>query len=91
MEEEIIEQTYSTKYALLDNAAYTELNQAISDAFGFKDGEATSKYTTTTPELDINGMSVMIITGEVQERFPELFINIDLVDNYDRIIENNEL
>jgi len=74
-----------TKYALLTADKYTELNQKISDAFGLPDGNGTDIYTTGTPELDVNGMSVMIITGEVQERFPELLSGIELVDNFEKI------
>lgn len=74
---------YTTKYALLSPEAYAQLNQQISEAMGFRDGLATEIYTTQTPELDANGNCVMIITGEVQERFPELLEGVELVDTYE--------
>lgn len=71
------------KYTLLTTRAYADLNQKISEAMGFHDGLSTEIYTTDTPELDADMNCVMIITGEVQERFAELLSGIELVDGYE--------
>ena len=71
--------TYSTKYALLTPTQYAELNTAISSAFGFNEGENTERYTTTEPEM-LGELCIMIITGEVQERFSYLLAGVELVE-----------
>ena len=77
MEEEIL---YKMKYALLTSEKYIELNNQISNAFGFSEGEATERYTTDTPEI-YNDLCIMIITSEVQERFGNLLEGLELLDS----------
>ena len=67
------------KYILLNPDHYADLNHAISEAFGFGEGKSTERYTTDEPE-QIGEYSVMIITAEVQERFPELLEGLELID-----------
>ena len=67
------------KYAILNTRDYNTLNASISEAFGFPDNSGTLRYA---PEPDETAeMHAMPITGEVQERFPELIANYELVDN----------
>lgn len=67
------------KYAILNTADYNTLNASISGAFGYPDNSGTLRYA---PEPDETAeLHAMPITGEVQERFPELIESYELVDN----------
>jgi hypothetical protein len=64
MEEQI---TYSQRFALLTEDQYTGLNQNISDAFGFKDGEATARTATLNFQLisGVIGTNIAFANGAV--------------------------
>ena len=87
MEEQII----YTKYVLLTSEDYVALNEAISKALGYREGLSTEVYNTENPPIS-NGLCVMMLTAEVQERFPELLEGLELVDSYvvDENTETNE-
>lgn len=70
-----------TKYALLNPSDYLKLNEAISIALGYREGLSTEVYNTENPPIS-GGLCVMILTAEVQERFPELLEGLELVDSY---------
>ena len=80
MEETII--TYKTKYTLLSQADYLILNEKISEAMSFELGDATARYTTIQPTITDTGLSVMIVTAEVQEKYPQLIVGLELIDSY---------
>lgn len=94
MEEQI---TFSQKFALLTAAKYAELNLAISEASGYDINNSTVRYTDEIPRLakvniqvvdeveTYDTMCVMIITGRVQEEYPELMAGIELVDSYEPV------
>ena len=81
-----------TKYVLLTSEDYVALNEAISKALGYREGLSTEVYNTENPPIS-NGLCVMTLTAEVQERFPELLEGLELVDSYvaDEAIENTEV
>ena len=77
------------KYAILNTADYNTLNASISEAFGYPDNSGTLRYA---PEPDETAeMHAMPITGEVQERFPELIANYELVDNIPTYSDENDI
>lgn len=79
-------------YTLLTPDAYVALNEAISKALGYREGLSTEVYNIENPPIS-NGLCVMMLTAEVQERFPELLEGLELVDSYvpDEVIENTEV
>lgn len=86
------EQILYTRYALLSPSDYLKLNEALSTALGYREGLSTEVYNTENPPIS-NGLCVMVLTAEVQERFPELLQGLELVDSYvpDEVIENTEV
>lgn len=72
---------YKGCYALLTTEAYVALNEALSKALGYREGLSTEVYNTENPPIS-NGLCVMMLTAEVQERFPELLQGLELVDSY---------
>ena len=95
--EEIIEtvEVKSTKYALLSVTEYETLNHQISEAMGFDSEKPTERYAPTEPQLakinivyDEEGnesydtIPVMPILPIIQENFPELLIDLTLLDSY---------
>ena len=83
---------YKGCYVLLTPDAYVALNEALSTALGYLEGLSTEVYNTENPPIS-NGLCVMVLTAEVQERFPELLQGLELVDSYvaDEVIENTEV
>jgi hypothetical protein len=68
------------KYAILNTQDYNSLNASISEALGYPD--FVSETLRYAPEADETAeLHAMPITGEVQERFPELIAQYELVDN----------
>lgn len=83
-----------TKYALLSESEYLQLNEAISKAKGYNLNNATARYSNPVPALakvnityvdeveSFDVVAVMEITAEVQINFPELVEGLTLVDSY---------
>lgn len=72
--EEIIEvPMLKTKYALLSESEYLQLNEAISKAKGYP-RNGTTHYANPVPE------KCMEITVEVQHELPELLLGLTLTD-----------
>ena len=72
---------FTTKYTLLNTEAYIALNEALSTALGYREGLSTEVYNTENPPIS-NGFCVMVLTAEVQERFPDMLEGLELVDSY---------
>lgn len=74
--------TFKTMFAVLPSLeAYTALNNAIGAAKSYPD-ERSDTFFYSDPNPDpISGMFYMTITTEVQEKWPDLLTNIDLVEN----------
>ena len=85
----------STKYILLSVEEYETLNHQISEAMGFDLGQPTERYAPIGPQLakinivyDEEGNEtfetspVMPIISSIQENFPELLIDLTLLDSY---------
>lgn len=82
------------KFALLSTSAYLQLNEAISKAKGYDLSDATARYSNVVPNLakvniryvnkveTFDTIAVMEITAEVQEKYPELTVGLNLVDSY---------
>lgn len=70
-----------TKYALLTPSDYLKLNEAISERLGFNINESTERYTSMTSQFTIEGLMIMEITVEVQEKCADLLEGLILVDN----------
>lgn len=70
-----------TKYALLSPSDYLKLNEAISEQLGFSLNESTERYTSMTSPFTVEGLMVMEITTEVQEKCADLLEGLTLVDN----------
>ena len=86
------EQIYTTKYALFDTIeAYNEANNKISVAFGLPDNrEATERYASIEPQLDVDGKFVMEISVAVQMFHQEAIKDLQLYDtvNYYNISDS---
>lgn len=70
-----------TKYALLNPSDYLKLNEAISERLGFNLNESTERYTAMTSPFTTDGLMIMEITVEVQEKCADLLEGLALVDN----------
>lgn len=70
-----------TKYALLSPSEYLKLNEAISERLGFNLNESTERYTSMTSQFTTEGLMIMEITTEVQEKCADLLEGLTLVDN----------
>ena len=70
-----------TKYALLTPSDYLKLNEAISERLGFNLNESTERYTSMTSPFTVEGLMIMEITVEVQEKCADLLEGLILVDN----------
>lgn len=68
-----------TKYALLSPSDYLKLNEAISERLGFNLNESTERYTSMTSPFTTEGLMIMEITSEVQDKCADLLP--ELVDN----------
>ena len=96
IQEEVVQQeaipvkpTYRLMYAILTTDEYNALNASISEALGYPD--FVSETLRYAPEADETAeLHAMPITGEVQERFPELIANYELVDNIPTYESDNE-
>lgn len=72
---------YSSCYALLSQSDYLKLNEAISERLGFNLNESTERYTSMTSQFTVDGLMVMEITVEVQEKCADLLEGLTLVNN----------
>ena len=70
-----------TKYLLLTPSDYLRLNEAISERLGFNLNESTERYTSMTAPFTVDGLMIMEITVEVQEKCADLLEGLTLVDN----------
>lgn len=61
-----------TKYALLSPSEYLKLNEAISERLGFNINESTERYTSMTSQFTVEGLMVMEITVEVQQKCADI-------------------
>ena len=75
------EQLLYTKYALLSPSDYLKLNESISERLGFNLNESTERYTSLTSQFTTDGLMIMEITVEVQEKCADLLEGLILVDN----------
>ena len=85
---------YKSCYALLNLNDYLKLNKTISELLGFNIEESTERYSSMNPpackyNLQINGESetyevrlVMPINSELQIKYPELFKDLEMFDDY---------
>lgn len=81
MEEQLeLIQTLYTKYALLSPSDYLKLNEAISERLGFELSLSTERYTSMTSQFTVEGLMIMQITVEVQEKCSDLLEGLTLVD-----------
>ena len=85
IQEEVVQQeaipvkpTYSLMYAILTTDEYNALNASISEALGYPDNSGTERYA---PIAEGDNVQAMPIIAEIQERFPELIAQYELVDN----------
>ena len=94
-----MEDLLTTKYALLVAEKYAELNESISEAFGFNLGQPTERYAPIEPQLakinivyDEEGnesydtIPVMPILPVIQELYPQLIQDIELHDSYEPVV-----
>lgn len=70
---------YSSCYALLSQSDYLKLNEAISERLGFGLNKSTERYTSMTSPFTTEGLMIMEITSEVQDKCADLLP--ELVDN----------
>lgn len=73
---------FSTKFAVLETLeAYTALNNAIGTAKSYPDEKSdTMNYSDPEPKPNWDDKFYMIVTAEVQERWPGVLEGITLVD-----------
>lgn len=94
------EPQYKLKFALLTPEQYATLNNSIGTAKGYSPEKSTQRYAPVEPQMSAEivdaeetiitpSMCVMPITAEVQEHYPTLLEDVELVDNFTpQVIEN---
>ncbi len=103
MPEEIIipdEPQFKLKYAILTPDAYINLNNQIGEAKGYTAEKSTQRYAPVEPQMSAPvldeeenvitpSLCVMPITAEVQEHYPQLLEDVELVDSYTPLVTIN--
>lgn len=90
------------KYILTSVSEYYSLNEALSKLRGWKIGLPTERVLSMTPRLaevniqvgdkiNTSYWIVMVVTGEMQENYPELFEGFELLEKHDIVFTDIQL
>lgn len=81
--DEIIEvPTTPTRYYIASDEAYNSLNHIISELFRYpSDQFGTQRYFPDNPRRSVDGLAVMEVPGWMQDKWPDTFKGLTLVES----------